>query len=338
MSERESPAITVVIPVYNGEKFLDKTLSSLERQEFLNFEVVCVDDGSKDNSLSIVERYCARDKRFKLYKTKENQGSASRVVSYATKFINGDYFVYSSQDDFFSRDWLSSMHCRALESGADAVIPTLVFYDGRERADCKILSGIDGDKSRELSGLEAFSYALDWTIPGNALWKTWLVEKFGYFDFAMNADEYTARFYYLHCGKVVFSNGEFFYRKNNPDAITVKMSEGTFDLPRTDYLLWKLSKEAGVDAIIQRNALKRSIRGMLHYYPYTIFGSYSGARKRFSSLFYEMREDGAVAWLKERKKGFGFIEVAAVSSFESFVLLSFVLWGAKWLRRVGGHK
>ena len=69
-------AISVIVPIYNAEKYLDNSLSSLAQQTFQDFEVLLINDGSKDNSAAICKKYSLRDKRFKLF-NKENGGSAS---------------------------------------------------------------------------------------------------------------------------------------------------------------------------------------------------------------------------------------------------------------------
>ena len=65
------PAISVIIPVYNVEKYLRRCLDSVLNQTFSDWEAICVNDGSPDNSAAILEEYAARDERFRIV-TKEN--------------------------------------------------------------------------------------------------------------------------------------------------------------------------------------------------------------------------------------------------------------------------
>ena len=58
--------ISVIVPIFNSEKTLDRCLASLAKQDFDAVEFICVDDGSSDNSVSICKKYCDNDKRFKL--------------------------------------------------------------------------------------------------------------------------------------------------------------------------------------------------------------------------------------------------------------------------------
>lgn len=99
------PRISVVMPVYNGESYLEETLDSLLAQSFQDYEVVCVNDSSTDRSLQILERYAQLDLRIKVY-TKPNQGLASFSVAYGLERARGQYYMYSSQDDLYDVDLL----------------------------------------------------------------------------------------------------------------------------------------------------------------------------------------------------------------------------------------
>ena len=236
------PEITIVMPVFNGGKYIEKTLDSIIKQDFKNFELICVDDCSEDSSCEIIEKLIQKDNRIRLIKNSINLGSASRTINVALKNANGRYFVYTSQDDFFSTDWLLRMHEKALSTGADAIIPNLVFYDSNNDSN-KSLSGLNGNKTVELNGREALIYSLDWSIPGNALWKMELIKKVGYSDFSINSDEYSVRNFFLNSEKVVFSEGTFYYRQDNVDAITKRISHKTFEYALTQLRLVQLLKK-----------------------------------------------------------------------------------------------
>ena len=64
----EKPALSVIMPTYNAERYLEKSIESVLGQTFENFEFIIIDDGSEDNSFQIAEKYAERDERIKLYK------------------------------------------------------------------------------------------------------------------------------------------------------------------------------------------------------------------------------------------------------------------------------
>lgn len=256
------PKISVIIPIYNGADFLRQTLDSLINQQFSDFEVLCVDDCSNDQSPTIAKEFSMRDVRFKYLRTPENLGIVPKVMNFAADFARGDYFVYSSQDDIFSFDWLQKMHQTALGTNADATIPDVEFYyeGGTENGR---LVGLRGDRSVQLSGREAFEYSLDWTIPGNALWRMDFLKTIGFFDFGTFADEYTVRRYFLSCAKVVFCDGVFFYRQDNPSAITKKLTPKLLDATFNNVMLWRLIIENDFGKEVQSMQAVRTIRSLI---------------------------------------------------------------------------
>ncbi len=99
--------ISVIIPVYNTEKYLPKALDSVLAQSFTDFEIICVDDGSKDTSLSILEQYAAKDKRVHVI-AQENQGvSVARNV--AVEKAKGKYIFFFDSDDILKDFALKEM-------------------------------------------------------------------------------------------------------------------------------------------------------------------------------------------------------------------------------------
>ncbi len=108
---------SVIIPIYNAEKYLNETLRSIQEQSFEDFEVLCVDDNSEDNSLTIINEYTKNDKRFKLLKTPTHQGPGfSR--NFALKHTNGEYIACVDADDITHKDFLK-LPCKILDEKKD---------------------------------------------------------------------------------------------------------------------------------------------------------------------------------------------------------------------------
>ena len=92
------PKISVIIPIYNVEKYLRRCLDSIKNQTFKDWQAICVDDGTPDNSGKIAEEYAASDKRFVVVH-KEN-GGLSDARNVGMKYVTGDYVMYLDSDDF----------------------------------------------------------------------------------------------------------------------------------------------------------------------------------------------------------------------------------------------
>ena len=235
------PKISIFVPVFNGSAYLDQTLNSVLQQSFNDFELLCVDDSSSDSSLHILKKYSKSDNRIKVF-SKPNEGSVPFSWQFIFPHINSKYTCYLSQDDFWSPDYLSKLYQRAKETGADAVVPEVEYYfEGKHHN--KIQSGLNGDLNAEINGRDAFSYSLDWQISGFALWKTELIKRVGIQTDSFNSDELAQRLWFLNSNKVVFSNARFYYRQDNPNAITKLFNYHQYSTIKTNLHLLKEMKE-----------------------------------------------------------------------------------------------
>ncbi len=91
------PLISIIIPVYNVEKYLSKCLDSVINQTYKNLEIICINDSSQDNSLKILKRYAEIDSRIKVI-VKENEG-VSEARNRGLDVSNGEYIMFVDADD-----------------------------------------------------------------------------------------------------------------------------------------------------------------------------------------------------------------------------------------------
>lgn len=92
------PKISIIVPVYNTAKYLPKCIDSLLNQTYDNFEIICINDGSTDNSLSLLEEYSKKDFRLKVF-TQENLGQGA-ARNYGLEIATGDYVSFIDSDDW----------------------------------------------------------------------------------------------------------------------------------------------------------------------------------------------------------------------------------------------
>ena len=114
------PDITVIVPIYNVEKYINTCMVSLLRRSYKNFEVWAIDDGSPDNSKDIVNRYVEKDSRFKLF-FKKNGGYGS-VLEYGIQNIETKYFIVCDPDDWLEDTALEELHDLAEKEQLDITI------------------------------------------------------------------------------------------------------------------------------------------------------------------------------------------------------------------------
>lgn len=210
--------ITIIIPCYNSEKFISKTLESIICQSYQDIEVLCINDGSTDNTFAVLQKYASQDIRIKVF-SKLNGGIES-VLRFSIPNISGDYVFLIGHDDWLSANALSyavggfsSDSVGAVRLDLIAVSETgKIIYEMRDR---RILKGTDALDSTFPT----------WKIHTFCLWKKsvfLLIDQIPKLEIP-NFDEYATRLFYANCEKVSYCQGEYFYLQH-PDSLTRKFS------------------------------------------------------------------------------------------------------------------
>jgi glycosyltransferase involved in cell wall biosynthesis len=112
--------VSIIVPLYNMEKTIAATLNSLCAQSYQDIEIICVNDGSTDTSLSILESYQAKDERIKII-TKSN-GGISSARNVGLEAVTTDYFMFVDSDDIVEANYVEKMLNKAIETNAQMVI------------------------------------------------------------------------------------------------------------------------------------------------------------------------------------------------------------------------
>lgn len=114
---KNAPKVSVIIPVYNVEQYLRECLDSVVNQTLKDIEIICVNDGSPDNSLAILEEYAAKDERIKII-NKEN-GGLSSARNCAIPLAQGEYIGFVDSDDWIDLDFYEKLYNTAKEYNAE---------------------------------------------------------------------------------------------------------------------------------------------------------------------------------------------------------------------------
>jgi glycosyltransferase involved in cell wall biosynthesis len=112
--------VSIVIPVYNVEKYLRECLDSILNQSLRDIEVICVDDGSKDNSLKILEEYSQKDSRLSVIIQKNQGAGAARNIG--LERATGEYVLFFDSDDYILEGALEKLYNHAQSKNADITI------------------------------------------------------------------------------------------------------------------------------------------------------------------------------------------------------------------------
>ena len=117
---RDNVKVSVILPIYNQEKYLNKALKSLEKQTLEDVEFICVNDGSVDSSLNILNEYALKDERFKVINQKNQGCGASR--NNGLKLAKGEYIAFLDPDDWFESNALEKLYNKAKKQDCDMVV------------------------------------------------------------------------------------------------------------------------------------------------------------------------------------------------------------------------
>lgn len=130
------PLVSIIIPVYNSEQFLCQCLDSLVTQSYHNIEIICVNDGSSDNSLNILNNYASRDKRVKVL-CKQN-GGVSDTRNYGLSHMSGNYHMFIDSDDWLDSEAIEACVATIIRENADCVMFTYTKEFGQSSVPVKI--------------------------------------------------------------------------------------------------------------------------------------------------------------------------------------------------------
>lgn len=154
----KQPKVSVIIPVYNVEQYLSRCLDSVISQNFNDMEIICINDGSKDASLRILEEYAGKDSRIVIIDKKNAGVSAARNDGIAA--AKGEYLAFLDGDDFWEADCLAKIYQEAEHNHSDIVIFAHNLWENDQKIiwDNPLLEGICGEMDlNDEAAIYAFS-------------------------------------------------------------------------------------------------------------------------------------------------------------------------------------
>ena len=229
------PLVDLIITCYNSQRYIDKTLASVFAQTYKNIHIICVNDGSNDNTLSKLEEF--RKVHANLTIIDKMNGGMEFALKEGIKNLKGEYVFVLDHDDTISKDAIEkSVLAFQNDLELDAVRVDLVFTNEKE----EVLRTLDD--RRKLNGLDALAETLkSWSIHTTCLWRRDIfchlndVTTNGQADF----NELGTRYLYSLCRYVGFCDGKYYYFQNEI-SIGKKFSIKRFGSLHTDYMLQKV--------------------------------------------------------------------------------------------------
>lgn len=253
-SNHEKPRISVLIPVYNAKDFLDDSINSLLNQTFKDFELICVNDGSKDNSLEILQKFASKDSRVKVI-DKPNEGCGS-ARNRALEEANGQYAYFFDPDDELALDTFEKAYKSAVYNDSEIVIfkSNIIIDDkiNNDRVFFDVKTKIKSDNYEKFT----FNYSdneeivLSWDFaPWGKLYKKEFLDSYDDFKFDMGVAFDDVPFHaksMLRAKRISFVD-EFFYhyRMDNVNSVNNTSSNG-YDIFKIMDILENILKSEGL--------------------------------------------------------------------------------------------
>ena len=116
------PEVSVIIPVYNTDKYLEKSLDSLTSQTLKDIEIICVNDGSTDNSLAVLQKYADKDSRIIVINQEHKMQGAARNAG--IKIAEGEYIGFVDSDDWVDKDYFEKLYNAVKKYDSDIALAT----------------------------------------------------------------------------------------------------------------------------------------------------------------------------------------------------------------------
>lgn len=130
------PKVSIVVPIYNVEQYIEKCLTSLENQTLQDIQIILVNDGSQDNSAEIAKKYVEKNPTKFLYVEKKN-GGLSDARNFGMPYATGEYIAFLDSDDYVEPTLYEKMYQKAKEENSDLVECDFIWeYPDKQKIDC----------------------------------------------------------------------------------------------------------------------------------------------------------------------------------------------------------
>ena len=251
--------ISVIVPIYNTEKYLVECIESIREQTYSNIEIILVDDGSTDASIEICDEFSKKDSRVRVFH-KENEGSAV-AKNFGIQQSKGEYIILVDSDDTVSDKMIEVPYTHIKEKNADIAIGNYYIYDESDKNFYFYVT--DKDFSVEELAIQEIMnrQAGDWQFNSSAfilptfkLIKKELFKEVQFSNGRRFDDEATMHRFYLLASKIIFINDNLYrYRQRSGSIMRSK-----FDLSWARDLVEVFSKKisdlvlAGLDISVMR--------------------------------------------------------------------------------------
>lgn len=284
----EEIKVSVVIPVYNVEEFLNNTLSDITGQTLKEIEIICVDDGSTDNSCKIIEEWMGKDSRIQLIRQKNQYAGVAR--NNGLKQAHGKYVIFWDADDLFDSNALEVMYTQAEQEHSDICICEARKYDNAKEKYIPSDSYLKEELLPEKQTFNKFDvpehiFNLTNNVPWNKLYLRKFItkNKLEYQAIKQANDTYFTIMALFLAERITYVKDVLIaYRVNNDESLSGKASDTVF----CSYDSWLYTKERIEKypdfKLVRFSFLNRALSGF--YYSLNIQTTFESYEKLYRML------------------------------------------------------
>ena len=307
-AENNNVIVSVIVPIYNVEKYLKRCLDSLIYQTFPCIEILCIDDGSTDNSRKIVEEYCKKDERVRLL-CKKN-GGLSSARNYGLKYAKGSYVNFVDSDDWIALETLEKAMSK-MSGNIDVVCwGAQLVNDGIDKNNQGFIIGNDYHKIKivgQRSMSEDVILNTTYTV-WNKLFKLDILKKYDikFLENRLFEDNDFTIIYFSHCINGFFLPDYMYYYAQRPNSIMERVRAGKCEKTIDNlYIFDSLYKHLKKYNLLEKYKKVLSHRFYIHlnaaykYAPYMMKNDVIRKAKLFSKKYSEEILGNDVRYLKK---------------------------------------
>ncbi len=217
-----SPKVSIIVPVWNAEKYLKECINSILRQTFTDFELLLIDDGSEDSSLKICKEYADKDSRIRIFH-KENEG-VEKTRNYGIERVRGEYLMFVDNDDWIKPETLEV--CMNAISGYDLVGFNVIGNDSiKEEEEIK-------DVDQLIAFIAGNPFSLFMLTAWSRIYRMNIIRKYNirYVEERMKGEDTIFFWKYLtYCGNIKLLKDGYYNFSQRPNSLSKRYSENWKD-------------------------------------------------------------------------------------------------------------
>lgn len=262
--------VSVIVPVYNVEKYLQETLEDITGQTLEDIQIICVDDGSTDDSAQIIREFSIKDTRVQLVSQENKNAGVAR--NHGMQYADGEYVVFWDADDRFRSDALEILYSQCKKTNADICICRADHFDTETEQHWNIAAFL---KEKFLPDQEVFQksdvpqYIFNITnnVPWNKMYRREFLKEKGlqFQDIKQANDTFFTLCAFFYAKRITTVNDILIsYRVNNKQSLSGKASDTVMCAYQSYLKTWEKLKQEEDFPMVKKSFLNRAISGFFH--------------------------------------------------------------------------